>query len=544
MINQIRKMLHQALGQLSVSPIPEIEIERARREEHGHFSSNIAMQLAGVLKQSPLSVAEELVSKLPAKSDSIEKVTVAKPGFINFFLTPQALQAILPEIKARGDRFGKSDQGKGKTAQVEFVSANPTGPLTVGHGRQAVLGDCIARILEWNGYAVDREYYYNDAGRQMRILGRSVFVRYKELLGYAEQFPDDFYHGDYIREVAQRIVDTFGEKYLADPDHKVFREYAEAAVFKNINATLQRLNIRFDRYYNEKSLYESQRIDQVLEKLKAAGATYEKDGAVWFKAGDYGGTDDRVLWKSVADEATYRLPDIAYHETKFQRDYDLIVDVFGADHHATYPDVIAGLQALGYDVERIKVIIHQFVTLMRSGKKVKMSTRKATYVTLDELIGEVGKDVVRYFFIMRNAQSHLNFDLDLAKTEGEENPVFYLQYAYARICSILRKAQHRGVAKSDAPDSSLLTEPETLNLLFILSEFKEIVALGAQTFEPQQITGYLQKLATAFHKFYSEHQVLSKDAQRTQARLELVEGVQQVLANGLRLIGITAPERM
>ncbi|MCK4446592.1 MAG: arginine--tRNA ligase, partial [Candidatus Marinimicrobia bacterium] len=352
---------------------------------------------------------------------------------------------VVKEVLKTGSEYGRSDQGKGLKAQVEFVSANPTGPLTVGHGRQAVLGDTIARILEWNGFDVEREYYYNDAGRQMRILGYSTYIRYRQLLGYDDKIPDDHYQGDYIVDIAKKIVEKYGDRFKADHDNNIFKNSAEQTVFEDISKTLKRLDIVFDQFYNEKSLYDDGKIDHVLIKLKEKNATYEKDGAIWFRSGKYGGTEDRVLWKSVVNEATYRLPDIAYHVTKFKRGYDLIVDLFGADHHATYPDVLAGLRALGYDTSSVKVLIHQFVTLTKSGEKVKMSTRKATYVTLSELIDEVGKDIVRYFFIMRGMKSHLNFDLELAKTESEENPVFYLQYAHARISSILRNADTKGI---------------------------------------------------------------------------------------------------
>ncbi len=544
MINTIKEILKETLSNISVSIDKPIQVERSRHPEHGHFSTNIPLLLNRVLKCPPMAIAEDIVKAMPSHSDIISKVEIKPPGFINFFLSPKVLQSAVNEILERGSEYGRSDQGKGLKAQVEFVSANPTGPLTVGHGRQAVLGDTIARILEWNGYDVEREYYYNDAGRQMRILGYSTYIRYRQLLGYDDKIPDDYYQGDYIVDIAKKIVEKYRDRFKDDPDNNIFKNSAEQAVFRDINKTLKRIDIVFDRLYNEKSLYNDGKIDQVLIKLKEKDATYEKDGAIWFRAGEYGGTEDRVLWKSVVNEATYRLPDIAYHVTKFKRGYDLIVDLFGADHHATYPDVLAGLKALGYDTNNVKVLIHQFVTLTKGGEKVKMSTRKATYVTLSELIDEVGKDIVRYFFIMRGMKSHLNFDLELAKTESEENPVFYLQYAHARISSILRNADFKGIKFSDAYDISLLKEPETLALLDVLGEFKEIVLLCKETLEPHHFTNYLQKLATAFHKFYTEHRVLSDNVELTQARLALVKAVKIVLANGLHLIGVSAPERM
>ncbi len=542
MISNIRDILENALASLDIKYDNQIHVERTKRVEFGHFSTNLPLVLTKLLRQPPLKIAEKLSEKIKLP-DSIDKIEIKPPGFINFFLSPATLQNFIPEILERNEKYGSSDFGKKQQVLVEFVSANPTGPLTVGHGRQAVLGDTIARILEWNGYKVEREYYYNDAGRQMRILGESTFVRYRQLLGFDDELGEEHYQGEYIKDIASELVEKYGNKFQDDCDNEIFKNSAEAAVFKDIKATLKKLAIHFDCFYNEKSLYDSGKIESVLKDLKEKNATYEKDGAIWFKGSEFGANSDRVLWKSVADEATYRLPDIAYHITKYMRKYDLIIDVFGADHHGTYPDVIAGLKALGYDIEKIKVVIHQFVTLTQGGQKIKMSTRKATYVTLDELTNEIGKDVVRYFFIMRGANSHLNFDLELAKAEGDENPVFYLQYAHARICSILRKAENRNI-EPDSQNLSLLTEPESLNLLNILSEFGEICQLAANSLEPQQIITYLQKMATAFHKLYTEHIVISEDIEITKARLQLIKATKIVLFNGLKLIGISAPERM
>lgn len=544
MQNKLETLLKNALAALSIDAAVPVIIERSRRPDHGHFTSNIALALAKSLKRAPIAIAEDIVNNTGPLPAIIEKIEVAKPGFINFFIAPQAFQAVVTDILNKRQDFGRSDLGKGAKALVEFVSANPTGPLTVGHGRQAVLGDSVARILEWNGYDVDREYYYNDAGRQMRILGESTYIRYRQLLGYEDQLTDEHYQGAYIKDIARKIMEQYGDQYNDKPDHDIFRKSAEEAVFADIRKTLEELGIVFDSFYNEKSLYDDGLIDDVLKRFKESGATYEKDGAIWFRAGDYGAADDRVLWKSVVDEATYRLPDIAYHETKIKRGYELIVDIFGADHHATYPDVLAGLRALGYDTDRIHVLIHQFVTLTRGGEKVKMSTRKANYVTLSELIEEVGKDVVRYFFIMRGMKSHLNFDLALAKTEGDENPVFYLQYAHARICSILRNAQVKGYTEDERGDLNLLKEEETLSLLNALGEFAETCELCGKTMEPQTLTTYLQKLAATFHKFYTVHRVITKNRELSLARLDLVRAVKIVMANGLNLLGISAPERM
>ena len=544
MINQVIDLLEQALKSLNVVLEKEIHVERTKRIDHGHFATNLALTLTKQLRNSPMKIAEQIVNAIPSDNKFIKKVEIKNPGFINFFLSDETLQNIIGEVITNPENFGKSNIGNEKKVQVEFVSANPTGPLTVGHGRQAVLGDCIARILEWNGYNVDREYYYNDAGRQMRILGLSTFHRYKQILGSDEPMSEEYYQGEYIRDIAQKIVDEHGNKFLNDSENEIFKNSAEKAVFNDIESTLKNLGINFDRYYNERTLYEDGKIEEVLSDFEKIGATYKKDGAIWFKGTEYGVENDRVLWKSVANEATYRLPDIAYHRTKFARNYDKIIDVFGADHHGTYPDVLAGLQALEYDTNKIQTILHQFVTLTRGGEKVKMSTRKANFVTLDELSDIVGKDVVRYFFIMRNANSHLDFDLELAETEGDENPVFYLQYATARIASIFRKAQKMEIEHSNNSNFSLLKMNEELNLMYILAEFKELVEYCEQTLEPQQICNYLQKLAAGFHKFYSQCKVVSDDIELTQARLTLAKATRIVMVNGLKIIGISAPEKM
>jgi len=543
-MEKIRNLLYEILKSKSIDSV-DIRVERPKNPEHGNFSTNLPLLLSKRLKKGPLEIAREIVSSIDILPPFLSKVEVQPPGFINFFLSPRELRNILKEALEKGEDFGKTNIGKSKKALVEFVSANPTGPLTVGHGRQAVLGDSIARILEFHGYDVEREYYYNDAGRQMRILGYSTYVRYRQILGYNELMPEDYYQGEYIFDVAKKIFEEYGDSLKDDKENPVFVEMAERMVFSEIRNTLKRLGVEFDSFYNEKDLYEKGSVNSVIERLKEKGALYEKDGALWFKAGDYGGTGDKVLWKSVVDEATYRLPDIAYHETKIKRGYDLIIDIFGADHHATYPDVLAGLRALGYDTDNIVVLLHQFVTLVEGGRKIKMSTRKATYVTLSELIDELGKDVVRYFFLMRNMNSHLNFDLKLARTEGEENPVYYLQYAHARIASILRNAVLRGMDTEDCTANlDLLNERESLKLMDIIGEFKEIMQLCLKSYEPHHLTTYLQKLATEFHKFYTVHRVLGAEIELSKARLQLVKAVKNVLKSGLGILGITAPEQM
>jgi len=407
-------------------PQIEFQFDRPRLDAHGDISINIAMLLAKEVKQNPRQIAQQIVDSLSLDSTEIAKTEIAGPGFINFFLAEEGLQKRIHEILKSGEQYGRFDLGKSRKAMVEFVSANPTGPLTVGHGRGAVVGDTIANLLEWAGYEITREYYFNDAGRQMRMLGDSVRLRYLQLLGEDLEFPEEYYQGEYIKDIAAKIVKEHGAKFKNDEQHDIFKDTAEDEIFDDIKKTLASLNVRHDTFFNELDLYESGAIDRVIGKLKKQNLAYEQDGALWFRATEYGLEKDRVIVKS-SGEPTYRLPDIAYHIDKFERGFDLMVDIFGADHIATYPDVLAGIKALGYNPEKIKVLIHQFVTLYEGSEIIKMSTRKANFVTLDELIAEVGGDVTRWFFLMRSMQSHLNFDLKLAKTNSEENPVYYNQ---------------------------------------------------------------------------------------------------------------------
>ncbi len=533
----------EAVLQQKGFPETDYVFERPRLEKFGDLSTNVAMQLARVLKRNPREVATEILQELHLDEKRITRVEIAGPGFLNFFFSPTFLQEAVADIIQEGEQFGRHQFAAGKTAQVEFVSANPTGPLTIGHGRQAVLGDTIANFLEWVGYQVTREYYFNNAGRQMRVLGESVRLRYLELLGETVEFPEDHYQGEYIRDIARHIYQKYGDSLKDSPDSPIFKETAEQLIFEDIKKTLARLGIEFDSFFNEKDLYENGDIERVIQFFKEKGLAYEKDGALWFKSTEFGLEKDRVIVKSTG-EPTYRLPDIAYHRTKFERGYDLIVDLFGADHISTYPDVLAGLQALGYDTSRVKVLIHQFVTLYRGKEKVKMSTRKATFVTLDELLDEVGRDVTRWFFLMRSMDSHLNFDLELAKTQSEENPVYYNQYAHARICSILRNAREQGVDFQNAHSFHRLTTEPEFQLIKKLIEFPGMVAHIAREFTPHQLTQYLSEVSTAFHKFYTENRVLTEDKELTQARLGLCLATKTVLANGFAILGVSAPERM
>ena len=546
MEDYIREQVRKALLELNWVEDEQfpVELVRTKSKEHGDIATNVAMRLARALGKPPRAIAEELIAHLDLDPRRIARVEIAGPGFINFFYNPEWIYSQLEEILAEGENYGRNDIGKGKRAQVEFVSANPTGPLTIGHGRQAVLGDTVANILEACGYEVQREYYFNNAGRQMRILGDSVRLRYLELLGEKIEFPEEYYQGEYIKDIARYLLERHGDSLRDRPsDDPIFRETAEKLIFEDIKKTLKRLGVEFDSFYNEKSLYDEGKIDEVIRQLREKGLVYEKDGAVWFKTTEFGAQQDRVIVKSTG-EPTYRLPDIAYHKTKFDRGFDLIVDVFGADHIATYPDVLAGLKALGYDVSRVRVLIHQFVTLMEGEEKVKMSTRRATFVTLDELLDKVGEDVTRFFFLMRSMNSHLNFDLSLATKESEENPVFYVQYAHARICNIEKFAANQGVGLDQPPDLSLLRTEEELDLIRKMVDFPGVIRRMHETLEPQNLTQYLLEFAAIFHKFYFEHRVVSEDRGLSRARLALVKAAKRVIANGLRILGVSAPEIM
>lgn len=519
----------------------EIVFSVPNHEDHGDYSTNIAMTLTKELKRNPREIATEIINNLDDNNRVISKVEIAGPGFINFFVNKTFLTNIIPVVIKSGENFGKSDLYSGKRANVEFVSANPTGPLTVGHGRNAVIGDTVANMLEWVGYEVDREYYFNNAGRQMRVLGDSVKYRCRQLLGEEIKFPEDYYQGEYIKDIARGMIEKFGDDVLKQDD-VVFKTTAEREIFADIENTLARLKIKMKIFFNENSLYEEKKIERVLDLFREKGLSYEKDGATWLKLNELGNDQDKVIVKS-SGEPTYRLPDMAYHITKLERDYDLIVDLFGSDHMATYPDVMAGIKALGYETDRIKVIIHQFVTIIMGGEVVKMSTRKANFVTLDELMEEVGADVVRYFFIMRSVNTHLNFDLEIAKKQSDENPVFYLQYAHARICSILRMTETEKL-ESSFDHLELLTHETEQRLLKKLNSFKSDMLYAVEILEPQKISNYLEELAALFHRFYTECRIIGSDKALAEARIALVKAVKIVLKNALNLLGLTAPERM
>lgn len=520
------------------------KLEVPRHDGQGDFSTNLALIVAGKEKRNPREVATQLVELLEAEETLLEKVEIAGPGFVNLFLNSALWSSVLAPINEQGESFGLTDTGNGTKVMVEFVSANPTGPLSVGHGRNAILGDTITRLLDATGHNVTREYYFNDAGRQMRVLGASLKARYLELIGQPYEFPEDGYQGDYLYEIARGMIENNGDTFK-DAELDQFRRRAQDAIFADIDATLKRIGITFDSYYNEHTLYEEGLIDDVVKELRVKGLVYETDGATWFKSTEFGQEKDRVIIKNTG-EPTYRLPDIAYHREKFRRGFEWMIDIFGADHIATVPDVMAGIKALGYDNSKVRVILHQFVTLLRDGKQVKMSTRKATFVTVDELVDEVGVDALRFFFLMRKPDSQLEFDLELATAQTQENPVYYVQYAHARLCSIERMAAEKEVAAPVLAEADLqqLSEAEEYQLLKTLAEYPAMVTAAARDLAPHRVIFYLMELAGHFHSYYNKYKVITENVPRTQARLCLCKGVKTVLANGLQLVGLSVPDKM
>ena len=533
-IEEIKKSIK---SKYNISDDTKISIEKPKNKEHGDISTNIALILAKKVKKNPLEICDELKNELSSSSifDSIE---IAKPGFINFKLSISSLTDSLKNIIKLENNYGKNKSGKNKKVLVEFVSANPTGPLTVGHGRGAIIGDVISNILKWNGYKVDREYYYNNAGRQMRILGESLKSRYYESLNLKYDFPEDGYKGKYINDIANSLIEKYNDSLLNKSDD-FFKDTAEEFIFSDIKKTLKKVRLKFDNYFNENELYENKKIYDVIDKLNDKKLIYEKDNATWFKATKIGMEMDRVLIKSTG-EPTYRLPDIAYHATKFERGYDLCVDIFGADHMDAYPDVLAAIEQLGHNKNSIKVIIHQFISILEDNEIVKMSTRKGNFITLEKLIDDVGVDVVRYFFIMRSINSHLNFDLKLAKEKSEKNPIFYIQYAHARICTILDE-----ISFNENPDLSLLNDNKEIKLIYFLIEFEELILKLSKNLEPQLLTNYLFDLASQFHKYYATCRIIdNENKQLTQSRIFLIKSVKTILSNGLNILGISCPKRM
>lgn len=523
------------------------DLHPPKDSQHGDLSCNVAFKLAKVTRQKPSDIAAALMALIQEKTSKdspVEKAELAGGGFINFYLRKEDLGAVLLEIHKQDKKYGRSDFGKGKKAILEFVSANPTGPLTIAHGRQAAVGDCLARILKFTGHEVHAEYYLNDAGRQMRMLAASVWARYNELLGMEMAFPEDGYQGAYIRDIARDIIEKEKkDSLLKEPEDKAVEycgHYAVKYLMGTIESDLAAMRVHFDHYFSEKTLYAKNAVEHALAVLKEKGYLFESEGALWFRSTDLGDDKDRVVKKSTG-EYTYLAPDIAYHLSKYERGYNLLVNFWGPDHHGYIPRLKAACQVLGYPPEAIHIGIVQLTTLFRKGQPVRMSTRAGEFVTLKELYDEVGVDATRFFFVMRRQESHLDFDLDLAKEKSQDNPVFYLQYAHARIASLLKYSDQKVTTHVDLKRLASVEEAE---LIGCLSQFSDYLIQASRTTEPYRLADYLRQVAASFHKFYSHHRVVTEDKELTQARLLLADATRIVLRNGLELLGISQPESM
>ena len=535
-------------GLVTSPAFPDFVIEVPKNISHGDYSSNIAMVSAAIQKISPRKIAESIIRHIQDTQGVIDHVDIAGPGFINFYLRPESWIRFLKRVPELGSRYGSENIGNGKKIQVEFVSSNPTGPLHVGHGRGAAVGDSVSNILSFCGYDVQKEYYINDSGRQINTLGRSVFLRYQELLGESVRFPDDCYQGDYIRDIAGRIMDMKGPDLLDQPDEKAVMfcaRYAADLILEDMKQDLESFGVFFDRWFSEQGLYDSGKVADVIESFRNRNIIYEKDGALWFDTTSHGDEKDRVVVRNNG-QTTYFASDIAYHYDKYDRGFEKVIDVWGADHHGYIPRVTAAIVSGGYRKEQFQVVLVQLVSLLRAGMPVAMSTRAGEFVTLRDVIQEVGRDAARFIFLTRSSDNTLEFDLELAKQKTNDNPVYYVQYVHARICSIVRKSIEMGISVI-APDDAalcLLNTPEDIALIKMMIKYPEIVRYSAELLEPHRITFYLMELAASFHAYYNRQRVLTDDIPLTLARLYLMKAVRQVIANGLSLLGVSAPESM
>ena len=552
-VDSLRAEISRALGEMGVAEPHSVSLERPRNPEHGDWASNVALTLARPLGRPPRKLAEELVERLDHIRAGIDAAEVAGPGFINFRLAADQVSAGLRSVLAAGDAWGRSTDGEERQVNVEFVSANPTGPLHIGHGRQAALGDAISELLAWTGWRVHREYYYNDAGEQINRLVRSVWARYQEQVGRTAAFPEDGYHGDYIRDLATELRTEHGDRFRDDasePALETIRAFAVQRLRAEQNRDLEEFRVRFDRFYLESSLYSEGRVEDAIRRLRDTGLVYEHEGALWLRTTEFGDDKDRVMVKSTG-HPTYFLPDVAYHLAKWERGFGRAINVQGADHHGTVARVRAGLRALGLPEGYPEYVLHQMVLVMRGGEEVKFSKRAGSYVTLRDLFEEVGVDVTRYFFLMRRAEAQLTFDLDLALDQSDTNPVYKVQYAHARMNSIFRRA---GVdppeIRAEDADLALLDEPAERDLAKLLARFPEVVSGAAAQHAPHSVCAYLEEVAGAVNSWYHAGnrdpalRVLGVAEPLSAARLVLARAVQQTLRNGLALLGISAPERM
>lgn len=546
LVKAVEKAVHT--GALPRLEIPDFLVEVPREKEHGDFATNLAMMLARPARSAPRNIAGILADNLELDKNLVKNVEIAGPGFINFYLDPRWPLEGLPAILEQGENYGRVNLGRGKKVQVEFVSANPTGLLHMGNARGAALGDSLAAILDFAGYEVTREYYINDAGKQIENFGLSLEARYLQLLGREAQVPEDGYHGQDVIDTVKGFIDKYGDKYLdagGEERRSALVEYALKEKLGAIRKVLEDFGVKYDVWFSEQSLHDGGKVDAALERLKERGYTYERDGALWFKATGFGVEKDEVLVRKNGIP-TYFAADVAYHMDKFERGFDWVINVWGADHHGHVPRMKGAVAALGYDPDALSVVIMQLVRLFRGGEIVRMSKRTGQFVTLDELMEEVGKDAARYFFVMRSADSHLDFDLDLAKSHTNENPVYYIQYAHARICSILRQPAAGEIIDRarQEPVTEKLTSEAELALARRLVDFPEEITLAAGQLAPHRIARYLHEVAGLLHSFYNAHRVITGDKDLSAARLALVDATRIVLRNGLKLLGLTAPERM
>lgn len=537
------------LDSLRQSNLYEIEvvIDRTPNPEFGHYTSSVSFNLSKVLKKSPYEIAKGIVEKISDPLELIDRVEI-KGGFINFFLKEKAFHLVVKEIIREKENYGRLDEGQGKKVQIEFVSANPSGPLHVGNGRGGALGDVLANIFEWFGYDVEREFYVNNMGTQMKLLALSVEARMKELLGEPFEIPEEGYHGEYVKDIAKLALEKFGDSIWNLPQEErleKLKEFAEDTILGWQREDLELFGIKFDCWYKESTLHKKNLLKEALEILKTNGYTYEKDGAVWFASTRFGDEKDRVLIKSDGS-STYFLADIAYHLDKYKRGFTHIIDIWGADHYGYVARMKAGVEALGYDPNTFEPIIYQIVHLFRGGSAVRMSKRTGEMVTLRELLDEVGKDAARYFFVMRDPNSQLDFDIDLAKTQSVNNPVYYVQYAFARCCSLFRQAEVRGVELERLFDCDLssLKDPLEVELMITLEDFPDILKNVFYNRAPHRLTSYLESLAKNFHSFYNSLRILQEEDSIMYARMALAFATQQVIKIGLDLIGVSAPEKM
>ncbi len=558
MKTKIRDMVLHALkkafedGLLPSDQVPEMEIETPKHDGQGDFSTNVAMVSARHQKMAPRKIAETIVNSMPPAESGglVEKVEIAGPGFINFFLSAKAWHPVIDQILTEDTQFGASDMGQGERVQVEFVSANPTGPLHVGHGRGAAVGDSVGNILSFAGFDVQKEYYINDSGRQIRTLGTSVWLRLCEMQGRAVDFPDDCYQGDYIKDLAQKVLDDRGDALLDMEEAdalQVCAKFAAAKILTGIRSDLEGFGVNFDNWFSEQSLYDTGRVQAAIKDFKAKDLIYEEDGALWFRTEDFGDEKNRVVVRNNG-LTTYFASDIAYHDEKYERGFDRVIDVWGADHHGYIKRIDAAVVATGRKSEQFDVILVQLVNLLRGGKPVQMSTRAGEFVTLKDIVDEVGQDAARFMFLSRSYDSGLDFDLELAKQKNSDNPVYYVQYVHARITGILLKAKEQGLIEAiefvQGKHLDRLMEDEELNLIKNLAGFQEQVEKSARTLHPHVIFTYMMSLASAFHGYYNKHKVITEDVELSGARLSLVLSVKKVIRNGLDLLGVSAPERM